>query len=108
MTGFHWQVFNYEHMRSFLAVVETRSLSAAARQLGMSQPTLGRHIRELEAAYGAALFKRGAKGVEPTHAASGLIDDAIAMGRAADALALKIKGIPRGWQEPFGSLHRSS
>ncbi|MQT15438.1 LysR family transcriptional regulator [Segnochrobactrum spirostomi] len=79
-------------LRSFLAVVETGSLSAAAATVGQSQPTLSRHIRELEATLGVILFTRSASGLEPTAAAQGLIDDARAMGAAADALALKARG----------------
>ena len=47
-TGLDWSL-----VRSFLAVAETGSLSAAARALGSSQPTLGRHVAALEAALAA-------------------------------------------------------
>ena len=79
-------------LRSFLAVVETGSLSAAAARIGTTQPTLGRHVRELEAALGIALFARSARGLDPTEAALGLVDDARAMRDAAEALALKAEG----------------
>lgn len=79
-------------LRSFLAVVETGSLSAAAARLGTTQPTLGRHIRELEMALNVSLFRRSVRGLDPTDAALGLIDDARAMGAAADSLALKAQG----------------
>ncbi|MFN4156457.1 MAG: LysR family transcriptional regulator [Paracoccaceae bacterium] len=79
-------------LRSFLAVVEAGSLSAAAATIGATQPTLSRHIRELETALGVILFTRSAKGLDPTKAALGLIDDARAMGAAAEALTLKAEG----------------
>ena len=79
-------------LRSFLAVVETGSLSAAATRLAMTQPTLSRHIRELEATIGVGLFTRSARGLDPTEAALGLADDARAMGEAAQALTLKAQG----------------
>lgn len=79
-------------LRSFLAVVEGGSLSAAAKGIGATQPTLSRHIRELETALGVILFTRSAQGLDPTKAALGLIDDARAMGAAADALNLKAQG----------------
>ena len=79
-------------LRSFLAVVETGSLSAAAARIGTTQPTLGRHVRELEAVLGVALFARSARGLDPTEAALGLVDDARAMREAAEALALKAEG----------------
>ncbi len=79
-------------LRSFLATVDTGSLSAAAVQIGTTQPTLSRHIKELELAIGTPLFRRSVKGLEPTEAALGLVDDAREMGRAAEALALKASG----------------
>ena len=79
-------------LRSFLAVVETGSLSAAATRLATTQPTLSRHIRELEASVGVSLFTRSARGLDPTEAALSLVDDARAMGEAAQALTLKAQG----------------
>jgi len=52
--------------RSFAAVAEHGSLSAAARALGVSQPTLGRHIDALEARLGLKLFDRSLSGFAPT------------------------------------------
>jgi DNA-binding transcriptional LysR family regulator len=79
-------------VRSFLAVVEGGSLSTAAKNIGATQPTLSRHIRELETALGVILFTRSAQGLEPTKPALGLIEDARAMGAAAEALNLKAQG----------------
>ncbi len=78
--------------RSFLAVAETGSLSAAARSLSLSQPTLGRHIAELETALSTKLFTRQAKGLQPTEAALALIPDATAMRQAAAQLSLLAAG----------------
>jgi len=88
-------------LRSFLAVVEGGSLSAAAKGIGATQPTLSRHIRELETALGVILFTRSAQGLEPTKAALGLVDDARAMGAAAEALNLKAQGRS---QDLFGTV----
>ena len=55
--------------RSFGAVVTNGSLSAAARQLNLSQPTLGRHIETLENNLNTPLFTRTLKGLEPNAAA---------------------------------------
>ncbi|MBW8734605.1 MAG: LysR family transcriptional regulator [Asticcacaulis sp.] len=79
-------------LRSFLAVVETGSLSAAATRIATTQPTLSRHVRELETTLGVTLFTRSVRGLEPTEAALGLVDDARTMGAAAEALALKAQG----------------
>lgn len=79
-------------LRSFLVVVEAGSLSAAAARTATTQPTLSRHIRELETALGVTLFTRSVRGLDPTEAALGLIGDARAMGAAAEALTLKARG----------------
>ena len=55
--------------RSFSAVVTNGSLSAAARELGISQPTVGRHIETLEADLGLALFERTLSGLKPNSTA---------------------------------------
>jgi len=60
---------NWEWYRSFLAVLETGSLSAAARAIGLTQPTLGRHVANLEAALALTLFTRSHDGFAPTEAA---------------------------------------
>jgi DNA-binding transcriptional LysR family regulator len=78
--------------RSFLAVFRLGSLSAAARELELTQPTLGRHIQELEAALGQALFTRSQAGLSPTHAALQLHPHAEAMASAAAALLRAASG----------------
>ncbi|HEY9009999.1 MAG TPA: LysR family transcriptional regulator [Devosia sp.] len=55
--------------RSFGAVVEHGSLSAAARALGVSQPTVGRHVEALEQTLGMSLFERTLSGFRPTETA---------------------------------------
>src|ERR1700738_4097906 len=55
--------------RSFLSVLRTGSLSAAARDEGLTQPTVGRHVDSLEKALGVALFTRSQHGLTPTEAA---------------------------------------
>ena len=72
--------------RSFLAVLRTGSLSGAARELGLTQPTLGRHVDALEAALGFALFIRSQRGYLPTDAARDLQSRAEAVEAAAAAL----------------------
>jgi DNA-binding transcriptional LysR family regulator len=77
-TGLTWDLF-----RSFLAVLREGSLSGAARVLGMTQPSLGRHVRELEASLGVPLFARASHGLVPTDAALELRPHAEAMASAA-------------------------
>ncbi|PPD16057.1 MAG: LysR family transcriptional regulator [Methylobacterium sp.] len=73
-------------LRSFLAVLRRGSLSAAARETGLTQPTIGRHIDELEAGLGVALFTRSPNGLAPTETASALVVHAEAMEAAFAAL----------------------
>ena len=73
-------------MRAFLAVAETGSLSAAARALGQSQPTLGRHVRAAEAALGATLFVRVPGGLQLTDIGRSLLGPAREMAAASARL----------------------
>lgn len=74
-------------VRSVLAVAETGSLSAAARALKISQPTLGRHVREAEAQLGLPLFTRVAKGLKLTPEGAALLPAARDMHAAAARLS---------------------
>jgi DNA-binding transcriptional LysR family regulator len=78
---------NWDELRTFLEVARDMSLSGAARRLGLTQPTVGRHIDALEDALGATLFTRSPRGLTPTAAATALVPHAEAMGAAAAALA---------------------
>ena len=89
-------------IRSFTAVAEAGSLSAAARRLSASQPTLGRHVSELEQALGVVLFRRGRRGYELTDAGRALMDrgrrmveDAAAFSRLALGATESIAGTVR-------------
>jgi DNA-binding transcriptional LysR family regulator len=76
---------DWEQQRAFLAVLETGSLSAAARDLKLAQPTVRRRIEDLEAQVGAALFTRSPAGLTPTATARQLGDHARTMAAAAKA-----------------------
>ncbi|MGH8079155.1 MAG: LysR family transcriptional regulator [Lysobacter sp.] len=76
----------WEHYRSLLAVLTEGSLSAAARALGITQPTVGRHVSALEAAFGQVLFTRTQTGLVPTDAARALQGYAQSMHNTAAAL----------------------
>jgi DNA-binding transcriptional LysR family regulator len=78
--------FDWALVRSFLAVLDAGSLMAAARRLGAQQPTLSRHIAELESQLGAPLFERTGRGVLPTAAALAIADAARQMDEAAALL----------------------
>lgn len=78
--------------RAFCATADTGSLSAAARRLGLTQPTLSRQVAALETALGVTLFERIGKRLAITEAGLGLIEHARAMAAAADAMALAATG----------------
>lgn len=84
--------FDWNLIKSFVAVAETGSLSAAARRLEASQPTLGRHIAELEQALGVTLFRRGRRGYELTEAGSTLYERGRAVSEQANAFSLLALG----------------
>ncbi|MEQ6434209.1 LysR family transcriptional regulator [Comamonas sp. w2-DMI] len=93
---------NWEWYRSFLHVLETGSLSAAGRALGLTQPTVGRHIDSLEAALGLKLFTRSFDGFAPTDAAeelkpyaAGIAAMAAALRRAASSHGSGVRGTVR-------------
>ncbi|QDC08278.1 LysR family transcriptional regulator [Oceanicola sp. D3] len=83
---------DWSRVQAFLAVVETGSLSGAARQLGTSQPTLGRQVKALEDELATRLFKRAAKGLSLTEAGEALVEPARAMQEAAMRLQLTAAG----------------
>lgn len=78
--------------RSFLAVASEGSLSAAARRLGMTQPSLGRHVRQLEATLGVALFTRSPQGLVLTEVGAELAEHARGMAAASAALRRAASG----------------
>lgn len=76
---------SWDDQRAFLAVLEEGSFSAAARRLGLTQPTVRARIETLEAAVGTALFTRSVHGLKPTEQALALGGPARAMAFASDA-----------------------
>jgi DNA-binding transcriptional LysR family regulator len=83
---------SWDHYRTLLAVLDEGSLSGAARTLGLTQPTVGRHIEALESELGAPLFTRSVGGLAPTEAALALRPHAEAMAAAAEALIRTASG----------------
>ena len=76
----------WELYRSFLGVLQEGSLSGAARALGITQPTVGRHVSALEDSLGLTLFTRSRTGLLPTEAALALRPYAEEMRSTAEAL----------------------
>ena len=84
--------FDWALVKSFLAVLDAGSLTGAARRTGSQQPTLSRHITELEAQLGAPLFERTGRGVSPLPAALAIADAARQMQLGAETLARTLAG----------------
>ena len=85
-------MFDWTHLQTFLAVAEHGSLSGAARATGGSQPTMGRHIRCLEAALSQPLFTRTQGGLALTPLGIELSEHARNMGDIAGQIALTAAG----------------
>ncbi|MEO9077869.1 MAG: LysR family transcriptional regulator [Rhodanobacter sp.] len=77
-------LISWDHQRAFLAVLEEGSLSAAARRLGVSQPTVRGWIAALENALNTTLFTRSVSGLTPTENARALVESARAMALASE------------------------
>lgn len=88
--------FDWSLVRSFLAVLDQGSLLGAARALSASQPTVGRHIAELESQLGTVLFERTGRGLLPTDRARQLAEAARAMESGALQLARAASGADTG------------
>ena len=84
--------FDWNRARAFLVTAEEGSLSAAARALGMAQPTLGRQVSALEEELGVVLFERVGRGLTLTPSGLELVDHARAMGEAASRVSLAASG----------------
>jgi len=92
----------WSDVRIFLAVARAGSLSGAAQRLGLSQPTMGRRLRALEAATGQALFQRGREGFQLTDEGAAVLghaqrmeDEALAIERALAGSAGQLEGTLR-------------
>ena len=84
--------FDWRLIRAFLAVLDRGSLLGAARTLHASQPTVGRHVAELESQLGVVLFERTGRGLVPTTTALQLAQSARAMEEGARDLARTLSG----------------
>lgn len=84
--------FDWNHARAFLATAEEGSLSAAARALGLAQPTLGRQIAALEESLGVVLFERTGRGLDLTPSGTRLLEHVRPMAEAATAFSLSATG----------------
>ena len=101
---------DWRALQDVVTVAETGSLSAAARRLNVSQPTVGRRIEQLEEQLGALLFNRTARGLVLTKVGEGILGHAKQMEEGALAIE-RIAGERRvgdvvGIRRNFNSPHR--
>lgn len=90
----NWQsiAFDWNQARTFLATAEEGSLSAAARALGQTQPTLGRQVAALEEELGVTLFDRVGRSLVLTPSGLELLDHVRAMADAASLISITASG----------------
>ena len=94
-------------LRSFLAVLRRGRLSAAARATGLTQPTIGRHIDELEQGLGVSLFTRSPAGLIPTEAAGSIAVHAEGMEMAFASL-VRVARAGGDAEKPRGTVRISA
>ena len=83
---------DWNQLKAFLHTAQTGSLSAAARKLDLTQPTLSRQVAAIEQQMGVTLFERVGKAMVLTPTGLDLLEHARAMGTAAEALGLAASG----------------
>lgn len=90
----NWKVikFDWNHTRAFLVTAEEGTLSAAAKALDMTQPTLSRQVAALEAELGVTIFERVGQRLVLTNSGVELLDHARAMSEAAILFSLAASG----------------
>jgi len=96
--------FSWDLVRSFQAVSETGSLSAASRQLSLTQPTVGRHIDMLEAELKVPLFTRSREGMKLTKRG----EDLIAIAQQMSETAMSFERLASGLDEDISGTVRIS
>lgn len=84
--------FDWNQARAFLATAEEGSLSAAARALGVTQPTLSRQVSTLEEKLGITLFERGPRTMNVTNAGLEVLQHVRSMHEAATKMSLSASG----------------
>ncbi len=84
--------FDWNQARSFLAVAEEGTLSAAASALKVTQPTITRQLAALEADLEVTLFERTGRTVSLTQAGLDLLDHVRTMAEGANLMSLAASG----------------
>ncbi|MCK8484646.1 LysR family transcriptional regulator [Aliiroseovarius sp. S2029] len=88
--------FDWNQVRAFMATADQGSLSAAARVLGQTQPTIGRQVAGLEDTLGIALFERIGRGLVLTPSGRAVLEHVHKMAEAAVQISLVAAGQTQG------------
>lgn len=98
---------NIQQLRAVLEIRRTGSVTQAANQLGVSQPNLSRSVKELEHELGITLFRRGAKGMEPTVESAQVLRYAQSIVNQMDELENLYSGLPESLHFCLAAPHAS-
>jgi DNA-binding transcriptional LysR family regulator len=89
---------DFRHIKAFIAVADTLSVTKAAERLHISQPPLSRHIHQLEEELGLTLFLRHRHGVTLTDDGRRLLEKARALDAAGTEFSETARQMARGEQ----------
>ena len=92
---------NTDYLREFVVFAAHMNFTSAAKALSISQPTLSRHISELERQYGCALVDRAGQPLRLTHCGKTMLQQAPELIALEDALSSRMEAAKH---EPYGSL----
>lgn len=95
-SGLDLSTIDWSLIRSFTAVMRAGNLTRAAKLLKTTQPTIGRHVRRLEALTGEVLFDRLPDGLRPTARATELFEKAVMLDDAVTAFSRSLNGAQPG------------
>lgn len=83
---------DWDHFRYFLAIARTRSLTAAGRELGVSQPTVSRRLDAMESRLKVRLFDHTERGYELTAAGAEIFEAVERVGDVLSSIERKVFG----------------
>ena len=100
--------FDLVDLRLFIAIAETRSITAGAARAHLALASASERIKGLETALGGMLFKRGRRGVEPTPAGESLLDHARIVMHNVEALNSDLAAFASGTRASVRLLANTS
>ena len=92
---------NLDKIRMFISAAEHLNFTKAAKDMYISQPTLSRHISDLESSLGIELFKRTTRNVSLTPAGEQFLIEAQDIMRRYDSLMERVSGLGEGVSGTF-------